>query len=69
MSTKKTRPSKALLRDLKYLFDKHQWRGTAFGITAPETVPADLNCEPPKKPTLVTIVREDGTKFTTTVCL
>jgi len=69
MSSEKTKPSKALLKDLKRLFEKHNWPGAAIGISQPSSTAIELNCQPPAKPTLVTIALEDGTKVTKTVCL
>jgi hypothetical protein len=66
---KKSQPSTEMLKDLKALFHKHDWPGSAIGLTASEANSSETNCVPPKKPTLVTIVHEDGTKESKTVCL
>ena len=94
-STKRTtkrrtmkRPSKDLLRDLKEVFERHNWSGGAIGLHAPSAAnvaatmeatasttsglaptPGSLNCQPPSKPTFVTIHRPNGTLESGFVCL
>ena len=65
----KKKPSEDMLRELKALFKKHNWPGSAIGLTHTLVGDNDLNCIPPAKPTLVTIVHEDGTHEAKMVCL
>ena len=67
--TEKKKPSPDMLRELKALFSKHNWPGSAIGLTSSSSGADNLDCEPPAKPTLVTIVHEDGTKEAKMVCL
>jgi hypothetical protein len=68
MATQK-RPSKALLNDLKAVFDKHAWPGHAVGLRALAADAAVGQCVPPKTPHEVTYQTADGTWVNTTVCL
>jgi hypothetical protein len=65
----KKKPSDDLLRELQALFTKHKWSGSAIGLTGSSAGDNNLDCVPPAKPTLVTIVHEDGTKESKMVCL
>jgi hypothetical protein len=74
-ASSKAQPSDALLKDLKAVFEKHNWTGGAIGIH-PETVMGGLgltaeglDCHPPKQPTEVSIHHPDGTIEKMTVCL
>lgn len=63
-------PTNALLKDLKEVFDKHQWSGTAIGIKPMGISAADANeCPHGKHPQQISIHLEDGTLVTKTVCL
>jgi hypothetical protein len=68
MATKK-RPSKALLNDLKAVFDKHAWPGHAVGVQALTGDAAVGQCTPPQTPHEITYQDEAGNWIVKTVCL
>jgi hypothetical protein len=68
MSGKK-HPSKALLKDLKQVFDKHNWQGASIGIRALSSASEKNDCPPGTKKTEVTYQLPDGPWVTKTVCL
>jgi len=68
MASKKA-PSKALLRDLKAVFDKHAWTGDAVGVRPLAAEPADGECTPPQTPHQISYQEPNGTWVTKTVCL
>ena len=65
--TRRKRPSKALLKELKELFEKHDWPGTAIGT--PAATAEESGCPPGQTPHDVTVMTPDGTVITRTVCL
>ena len=77
--SRKKRPSKALLKEISEVFEKHNWPTDAIVIHALDSSsamdgglassPAMLNCQPPAKPELISRHRSDGTIETGWACL
>lgn len=72
--TRKRRPSKALLRDIEAVFEKHNWPGTAVGIVAEAAAPPPASnkagCPPGTVPHDITVKDpQTGKWVTVTVCV
>lgn len=58
-------PTVAMLQDLKDVFEKHNWSGSAIGLLAASSG----NCPDGKTPQEVTYQLPDGTMVHKTVCV
>jgi hypothetical protein len=67
--TKKSpRATAAMMKDLKAVFDKHNWPGHPIGFA--DANPADSGgCPPGTSPQTVSFQLPDGTQVTKTMCL
>jgi hypothetical protein len=68
---KKTKPTTAFLKDLKDVFDKHNWSGNEIGIAPMDTVAADNTppCPNGKTPQVVSFKTPSGATVTKIICI
>lgn len=76
MSAKKTRPTKALLKDLKEVFEKHNWSGNAIGMALSPAAHGNIvaaagntSCPPGSLPQTIKFQLPDGTWVFKTICV
>jgi len=62
-------PTKAMLRDLKEVFDKHNWPGHPVGLMASSAIEGPDTCPDGSEPQFVTVQLPDGTQVQKKVCL
>ena len=65
--SRKKRPSKALLKDLKEVFEKHGWPGTVIGTPSLASATDGDDCPPGTTPHDITVL-QDGRWVTKTIC-
>lgn len=73
MSIKK-HPTKEMVKDLKTVFEKHNWSGNAIGIALSPSSSANItasigNCPPGTSPQMIKYQLPDGTWVLKTVCI
>ena len=68
-SVPKKHPSKALLKDVKQVFDKHDWPGASIGIRALSSTSEASECPNGQTLTEVTYQTADGTWVIKKICL
>lgn len=74
MSTKK-QPTKALVKDLKKVFEKHNWSGNPIGIAMSSaahgnlTAAGNTGCPDGTLPEVVTFQLPDGTWVSKKICV
>jgi hypothetical protein len=67
--SRKTRPTKEFLEDLKAVFEKHNWSGNALALQPLATAASGSDCPAGKTPHEVTYQLPNGSWVTKTICL
>jgi hypothetical protein len=67
---KKTKPTAAFIKDLKEVFEKHNWSGNEIGIIPLDAAEHSLTtCPPGKTPQVVSFRKPDGSTGTRIICI